>query len=101
MKHFINKRHLNISCALINVAGILKMLIPFYVAPCRLAYSFNACDSVLKLFLNRSNLEIKTLRTSYMTENLYNPTRPDTAGVFSAAPLWKSRIPIKKLLLNP
>jgi hypothetical protein len=35
-----------------------------------------------------------------MTENLYKPTRPDIAGVFSAAPLWKTRIPIKKLLFN-
>jgi hypothetical protein len=59
MKYILNKRHLNISCPLINVAEILKMHISFYVTPCILVCTFHGCDSVLKLFLNRMNLELR------------------------------------------
>jgi hypothetical protein len=59
MKHILNKRHLNVSCPVINVAGILKKHISFYVTSCRLVRSFHDCDSVLELFLNRLNLEVK------------------------------------------
>jgi len=64
MKYILNKRHLNISCPLINVAGILNMRISFYVTPCRLVCSFHGCDSILKFFLNRLNLEVKAPWTS-------------------------------------